>query len=102
MTRRPPKSTLFPPQRSPDLGEPAPVEPPLRRGRRREAARGRPGGGPRAADRPGLGRGRAAGGPGRGARSEEHTSELQSRQYLVCRLLLEKKNNDYRLLHVKK
>src|SRR3712207_6633347 len=28
--------------------------------------------------------------PGRG-RSEEHTSELQSRQYLVCRLLLEKK-----------
>src|SRR3712207_8979089 len=34
---------------------------------------------------------------GRGAwqsvrRSEEHTSELQSRQYLVCRLLLEKKN----------
>src|SRR3712207_8379386 len=29
-------------------------------------------------------------------RSEEHTSELQSRQYLVCRLLLEKKkNNNY-------
>src|SRR5258707_7427772 len=27
-------------------------------------------------------------------RSEEHTSELQSRQYLVCRLLLEKKNNE--------
>src|SRR3712207_8834695 len=27
----------------------------------------------------------------RGVRSEEHTSELQSRQYLVCRLLLEKK-----------
>src|SRR3712207_6899399 len=27
----------------------------------------------------------------RGDRSEEHTSELQSRQYLVCRLLLEKK-----------
>src|SRR3712207_7396768 len=26
-----------------------------------------------------------------GSRSEEHTSELQSRQYLVCRLLLEKK-----------
>src|SRR3712207_6984657 len=33
-----------------------------------------------------LGRGRAG-----GERSEEHTSELQSRQYLVCRLLLEKK-----------
>src|SRR3712207_7288128 len=28
------------------------------------------------------------------ARSEEHTSELQSRQYLVCRLLLEKKNRN--------
>src|SRR3712207_7796851 len=28
---------------------------------------------------------------GHGRRSEEHTSELQSRQYLVCRLLLEKK-----------
>src|SRR3712207_8569721 len=27
-------------------------------------------------------------------RSEEHTSELQSRQYLVCRLLLEKKNTE--------
>src|SRR5258707_14492995 len=27
-------------------------------------------------------------------RSEEHTSELQSRQYLVCRLLLEKKKNE--------
>src|SRR5258707_11147208 len=27
-------------------------------------------------------------------RSEEHTSELQSRQYLVCRLLLEKKKSD--------
>src|SRR3712207_8787614 len=29
-------------------------------------------------------------------RSEEHTSELQSRQYLVCRLLLEKKKNNTR------
>src|SRR5438445_6100459 len=29
-------------------------------------------------------------------RSEEHTSELQSRQYLVCRLLLEKKKRDHR------
>src|SRR3712207_7208295 len=28
------------------------------------------------------------------SRSEEHTSELQSRQYLVCRLLLEKKKNN--------
>src|SRR3712207_7581990 len=49
---------------------------------------------PRAAA--GRGRGPAAGshppcGP-RSRRSEEHTSELQSRQYLVCRLLLEKKH----------
>ena len=29
-------------------------------------------------------------------RSEEHTSELQSRQYLVCRLLLEKKKKKYK------
>src|SRR3712207_6931057 len=35
---------------------------------------------------------RAGVGGGARARSEEHTSELQSRQYLVCRLLLEKKN----------
>src|SRR3712207_8170654 len=40
-----------------------------------------------AADVDALGRG--------GARSEEHTSELQSRQYLVCRLLLEKKKNQH-------
>src|SRR3712207_8086151 len=37
----------------------------------------------------------ATGSPGR---SEEHTSELQSRQYLVCRLLLEKKKNT-KLIH---
>src|SRR3712207_7431486 len=38
--------------------------------------------------------GRTDGLPGTGGfRSEEHTSELQSRQYLVCRLLLEKKKN---------
>src|SRR3712207_7059470 len=34
----------------------------------------------------------------RQGRSEEHTSELQSRQYLVCRLLLEKKKSLYRLI----
>src|SRR2546422_1033459 len=34
----------------------------------------------------------------RDTRSEEHTSELQSRLHLVCRLLLEKKNNDLRLV----
>src|SRR5438445_3158881 len=34
------------------------------------------------------------------ARSEEHTSELQSRQYLVCRLLLEKKKTQTRTSHI--
>src|SRR3712207_9119599 len=44
--------------------------------------------------RPGCpGTGRTPRGPAAPPRSEEHTSELQSRQYLVCRLLLEKKNN---------
>src|SRR3712207_8143946 len=33
-------------------------------------------------------------------RSEEHTSELQSRQYLVCRLLLEKKKNNALNYHI--
>src|SRR3712207_7092166 len=33
-----------------------------------------------------------------GRRSEEHTSELQSRQYLVCRLLLEKKTTDITIM----
>src|SRR5438445_6569195 len=37
---------------------------------------------------------RAAGCPDCAMRSEEHTSELQSRQYLVCRLLLEKKKKN--------
>src|SRR3712207_8575433 len=32
-------------------------------------------------------------------RSEEHTSELQSRQYLVCRLLLEKKKTSLHVIH---
>src|SRR3712207_7671304 len=34
-------------------------------------------------------------------RSEEHTSELQSRQYLVCRLLLEKKNSNLQSLELR-
>src|SRR3712207_7807555 len=34
----------------------------------------------------------------RGRRSEEHTSELQSRQYLVCRLLLEKKKQKLNII----
>src|SRR3712207_7119766 len=56
-----------------------------RAGRRRRGAGGPPGGAARPAARDPDGR------------SEEHTSELQSRQYLVCRLLLEKKTRPKRL-----
>src|SRR2546422_4762851 len=65
MIRRPPRSTLFPYTtlfRSPDACD-FPARPAARRGRRHR----------------------------RHGRSEEHTSELQSRLHLVCRLLLEKK-----------
>src|SRR3712207_8973487 len=79
MIRRPPRSTLFPYTtlfRSGISGE---------RGVLHQALRRR-----RAADDDERAR---MVGPQRG-RSEEHTSELQSRQYLVCRLLLEKKKNN--------
>src|SRR5687768_18265053 len=83
MIRRPPKSTLFPyttlfrsPARS--SGEPSRCAP-SRPGKRSIRAR------PRA-------HARSRCSPTR-ARSEEHTSELQSRLHLVCRLLLEKKKN---------
>src|SRR3712207_7578244 len=79
MIRRPPRSTLFPYTT-------------LFRSRR--ARRARPSDDGRAVEVPARGREGAedAGVPAR-VRSEEHTSELQSRQYLVCRLLLEKKNH---------
>src|SRR3712207_7864671 len=83
MIRRPPRSTLFPTRRSSDLAA-------SHAGDRRvgRAAAGRTGS--HCADEPGR-TARAAGALGLRPRSEEHTSELQSRQYLVCRLLLEKK-----------
>src|SRR3712207_7788970 len=96
MIRRPPRSTLFPYTtlfRSPLTGE-------VEQGVLDEADRGVAG--PRALDgvradrphlRPVLPRGEQPLLDVR--RSEEHTSELQSRQYLVCRLLLEKKNKRY-------
>src|SRR2546422_7351777 len=92
MIRRPPRSTLFPyttlfrshgcPARS-----------------RRRRGRGRRGTPPasfrtRSPTRPG--------GRSRGSRSEEHTSELQSRLHLVCRLLLEKKKKKNRKRHVRR
>src|SRR3712207_6984714 len=71
--------------------------------RRRRAARGAPRPArprPRArAERAGPPRERSDSVRGRFAgRSEEHTSELQSRQYLVCRLLLEKKKKNRKLI----
>src|SRR5687768_17820505 len=78
--RRPPRSTLFPYTtlfRSLDLRQP-----PCRLRDRDVRAR--------AGRRPRGGRDAPAAG---GRRSEEHTSELQSRLHLVCRLLLEKKKN---------
>src|SRR5690606_41726927 len=62
--------------------------------RRAAGHRGRAGHRPRA--RPADGCGIDPG--GLGMRSEEHTSELQSRENLVCRLLLEKKKNGWTLL----
>src|SRR3712207_7217934 len=61
-----------------------------RRGLGREHSAGAPRPGRRRDRRPGAGQSRVLQ-PRRKRRSEEHTSELQSRQYLVCRLLLEKK-----------
>src|SRR5258708_21294940 len=81
MIRRPPRSTLFPYTTLFRSGRP-------RRPGRRQQRRGRADGrDPRR---------RRAGGRGGRLRSEEHTSELQSPDHLVCRLLLEKKKNKNR------
>src|SRR3712207_7194605 len=96
MIRRPPRSTLFP---YTTLFRSAPDEPGA--ARRPRLLRRRPRGPARAGRGRGVvrhldagreqHRGAAAARGGLRDRSEEHTSELQSRQYLVCRLLLEKK-----------
>src|SRR3712207_7366436 len=100
MIRRPPRSTLFPYTtlfRSPGAVRPAAAAGRQhRRVRRRRPPHQDPRPAARADDDQGrVGQRRRPGGP---ARSEEHTSELQSRQYLVCRLLLEKKNKLFLLL----
>src|SRR3712207_8396165 len=89
MIRRPPRSTLFP---YTTLFRSLPGERPCTResslpGRPR-TERGSFLSGPAYCLLGGIARYR----PPQRVRSEEHTSELQSRQYLVCRLLLEKKN----------
>src|SRR3712207_9179612 len=89
MIRRPPRSTLFPYTTLFRSRQPAV-----------HAHHGDADAGERGERGRGLGRGREDEPVHRlgahevevAARSEEHTSELQSRQYLVCRLLLEKKN----------
>src|SRR3712207_6903779 len=83
MIRRPPRSTLFP---YTTLFRSQHRRGPPRPGGPRRGAAALPG----RADAPARG-GRPGGGGEDPQRSEEHTSELQSRQYLVCRLLLEKK-----------
>src|SRR5687767_15335273 len=98
MMRRPPRSTLFPyttlfrserrvaAAAQALFGPPAPEPAPLARARGQGSAHEHA--------QPALSGAppRPAGRAGRRARSEEHTSELQSLAYLVCRLLLEKKN----------
>src|SRR2546429_5192361 len=80
MIRRPPRSTLFP------------YTTLFRSHRRARGLRA-------AAALAGAARPACQGGrPAHRARSEEHTSELQSRLHLVCRLLLEKKNNSHYLI----
>src|SRR3712207_7786527 len=79
MIRRPPRSTLFPYTtlfRSPTAPSPSPAPASAT---------------PRRSSTPRRRTTTCSASPTPGARSEEHTSELQSRQYLVCRLLLEKK-----------
>src|SRR3712207_8888788 len=94
MIRRPPRSTLFPyttlfrsdGSADPQLAELRPAV--LRNGGVHDVRR------PRQVGREvALGVAEVLGVDVLAGRSEEHTSELQSRQYLVCRLLLEKKMN---------
>src|SRR5436309_13400097 len=91
MIQNPPRSTLFPYTTLFRSGADLPQGADGRRGRRAEA-----GGAEEATDGPARrvrppGADHGPGGRTRRARSEEHTSELQSRENLVCRLLREKK-----------
>src|SRR3712207_7373599 len=91
MIRRPPRSTLFPYTTLFRSRAQSGVPPRARSIRRRAGGVDDRRPDPRllAHEAPGLVQEEAA--RRGGGRSEEHTSELQSRQYLVCRLLLEKK-----------
>src|SRR5258708_29528741 len=93
MIRRPPRSTLFPYTtlfRSGTSPAALPIGPARPHGRSARHQSTGAGGDPAFGQ---MHRGRAA-----EQRSEEHTSELQSPDHLVCRLLLEKKKNNPRVL----
>src|SRR3712207_7967733 len=92
MIRRPPRSTLFP---YTTLFRSGAARAARRAARGNDAVRR---GGSRGARRRHAARGGAAGARRPRPRSEEHTSELQSRQYLVCRLLLEKKKTSCQVI----
>src|SRR3712207_6949898 len=100
MIRRPPRSTLFPyttlfrsvgrrPRRVDRLARDREAARRRRVGRQADGHAVRPAPA-QPLEQPQL-EAALADGEHRGVRSEEHTSQLQSRQYLVCRLLLEKK-----------
>src|SRR3712207_8508001 len=101
MIRRPPRSTLFPyttlfrsEQGKDVVQEEEPREPKDRRSGDRSEQEDAANEAPDAAEPGESGGGSTQDGGSQTqtqTRSEEHTSELQSRQYLVCRLLLEKK-----------
>src|SRR5690349_23486801 len=93
--RRPPRSTLFPYRRSSDLGVQG-----SRSNAQRKSSRSAPGSlrGRTSSERRTHARlERSARSLALRSRSEEHTSELQSRRDIVCRLLLEKKKISLRL-----
>src|SRR3712207_7169254 len=96
MIRRPPRSTLFPYTTLFRSADRRALGPQLRQAAR-EGHAGRDAGAPQHLLRDPLEVRDAARALPRVLlqRSEEHTSELQSRQYLVCRLLLEKKKNHH-------
>src|SRR3712207_8480913 len=98
MIRRPPRSTLFPYTTLFRSGSQKPQVPQCPGACRAMAERGPKSPAvqrPTASRRPSADITRSRHRP---SRSEEHTSELQSRQYLVCRLLLEKKKKDNKQL----
>src|SRR5438876_8671480 len=95
--RRPPTSTLFP--YTPLFRSWRAPRPPSWRGGTRPAAPAGARRSPPPAARPGPAAAPRGGERRAPARSEEHTSELQSPVHLVCRLLLEKKNMEFEPHH---